>query len=102
MGGLVGSGVRGATGRQAHHGKAILFARADLRFPADGPWAKELTAPAEWPDFADLPRPGDAIPAGRPILTFFATGPSAEACVTELRRTALELELWLYRGASVG
>src|SRR5262249_31619060 len=49
-------------------GKAILFARADLAFPAFDPWSKLPRASgsiAEMPPFADIPQAGERIPEGR-------------------------------------
>jgi uncharacterized protein len=64
--------------------KGILYARADVTFPADGPWPSD--------DYADLPHPGEVIEAGRPILTLFA--PDLDA----LRQRAAEVEALLYAG----
>jgi predicted ATP-grasp superfamily ATP-dependent carboligase len=74
--------------------KAILFARADQIFPAEGPWVEELRTPTpltEPPAFADIPPAGTRIPAGRPILTFFAMGTSSIDCEDRLRQIAAEL-----------
>jgi predicted ATP-grasp superfamily ATP-dependent carboligase len=81
-------------------GKAILFARDELQFPADGPWMAELRSPApgqQMPAFADIPAAGERIEAGRPILTFFARGRSPSACEDALRCIAEDLDRWLYR-----
>jgi predicted ATP-grasp superfamily ATP-dependent carboligase len=80
-------------------GKAILFARAPLTFPAEGPWLPTLsqpTPPNEVPAFADIPPAGQRIEAGRPILTFFARGDSLTACERQLRETAADLDRLLY------
>ena len=80
-------------------GKAVLFARDALTFPADGPWNAVLRSPpplAAPPAFADIPHPGTHIKAGRPILTFFARGETADDCVAALRRTAAELDCLLF------
>jgi predicted ATP-grasp superfamily ATP-dependent carboligase len=80
-------------------GKAILFARADLVFPAEGPWLAVLRAPSpldDMPAFADIPAAGQHIPAGRPILTCFARAGSPSACEGELRRIAADLDRWLF------
>jgi predicted ATP-grasp superfamily ATP-dependent carboligase len=74
-------------------GKAVLFARQTLAFPADGPWNAVLRTP---PIFADVPHPGTSIKAGRPILTFFAQEESTDACLEALQRTAAELDRILY------
>jgi predicted ATP-grasp superfamily ATP-dependent carboligase len=80
-------------------GKAILFARDDLHFPADGPWMAMLRSPTpvrEMPVFADVPAAGERIEAGRPILTFFARADSPSACEEALRCIAEDLDRWLY------
>jgi predicted ATP-grasp superfamily ATP-dependent carboligase len=86
---------------QAVLGKAILFARAPLTFPADGPWLPTLrrAAPAtEVPAFVDIPPAGQRIEGGRPILTLFAAGASLAACEQRLQETAADLDRWLYQG----
>jgi predicted ATP-grasp superfamily ATP-dependent carboligase len=80
-------------------GKAILFARALLDFPAEGPWIATFRKPPdpwELPAFADIPVAGQHIEAGQPILTFFARGDTALACRDTLRQVAADLDLWLY------
>jgi predicted ATP-grasp superfamily ATP-dependent carboligase len=80
-------------------GKAILFARAPLTFPEDGPWQAVLREPPplhEAPPFADIPRPGERIAAGRPVLTFFARGSSDEDCVQRLQQIAAALDRSLF------
>ena len=80
-------------------GKAILFARKPLTFPADGPWLDTLRQPGpihQMPAFADIPAAGQPIAAGWPILTLFAHGESAPDCRRRLRECAVELERWLY------
>jgi predicted ATP-grasp superfamily ATP-dependent carboligase len=82
-------------------GKAILFARAALTFPADGPWQDALRhPPGPWdmPRFADIPHPGDRIEAGRPVLTFFAAADSHGGCRAALQETARDLDRRLYGG----
>jgi predicted ATP-grasp superfamily ATP-dependent carboligase len=79
-------------------GKAILFARQVLTFPADGPWVPVLVGDPvveEMVPFADLPRAGERIEAGRPILTFFTRADSATACEANLRDVARDLDRWL-------
>jgi predicted ATP-grasp superfamily ATP-dependent carboligase len=80
-------------------GKAILFARDDLHFPAVGPWLAELRSPKpvqELPSFADIPAAGERIEAGKPILTFFAAADSPSACEDVLRQIAVDLDRWLF------
>jgi predicted ATP-grasp superfamily ATP-dependent carboligase len=77
-----------------HHGKAILFAANDVVFPAQGPWDQafdfgfdDLNVP-----FADLPAPGQRIPHGAPILTFFAKAKSSAECEASLVKLAGDLD----------
>jgi uncharacterized protein len=84
-----------------HVGKAILFARADLTFPADGPWLDVLRLPppvTELPAFADVPQAGEVIAAGHPVLTLFARAESVATCDAELRRAAADLDRRLFGG----
>jgi predicted ATP-grasp superfamily ATP-dependent carboligase len=80
-------------------GKAILYARRNGVFPADGPWRETIDSPAsveEMPAFADIPHAGDAIRAGRPVLTLLCRAATMEACQDELRAKADEVERRLY------
>jgi predicted ATP-grasp superfamily ATP-dependent carboligase len=87
----------GSMGRTV--GKAILFAREALHFPAQGPWMAELHSPKpvqEAPAFADIPAAGERIEAGKPILSFFAAADSPAACEDALRQIAADLDRWLF------
>jgi predicted ATP-grasp superfamily ATP-dependent carboligase len=79
-------------------GKAILFARQELRFPAEGPWMETLAPPVHLglPAFADIPEAGEVIPAGRPVLSFFTRGESLEACEEQLRQISADLDRRLF------
>lgn len=80
-------------------GKAILFARQPLEFPASGPWEGELQDPTDIhqvPAFADIPHLGERIDAGRPVLTFFAQAKTEAACLDTLKQIARELNGWLF------
>jgi predicted ATP-grasp superfamily ATP-dependent carboligase len=82
-------------------GKAILYARADLVFPGEGPWQASLDIhrPIEdMSDFADLPHPGDCIPLGHPILTILARSLDEAACLRALQERAAGVEACLYAG----
>jgi predicted ATP-grasp superfamily ATP-dependent carboligase len=80
-------------------GKAILFARASVVFPKDGPWVAALrssTAVNEMPEWADIPRAGEHIASGWPVLTFFVRADSQAACLGKLRSVACHLDRWLF------
>jgi predicted ATP-grasp superfamily ATP-dependent carboligase len=80
-------------------GKAVLFARDHLVFACDGPWQSTLRHPLpveELPDFADIPRAGQRIKAGSPVLTLFARGASPADCLDALRQTAGDLDRRLF------
>lgn len=70
-------------------GKAILYARADRVFPADGPWCLSS-------DHADLPHAGELVERGRPVLTLFASATTVADCETKLQEKAQTLDraLW--------
>ncbi|MCS6852489.1 MAG: ATP-grasp domain-containing protein [Gemmataceae bacterium] len=72
-------------------GKAVLYAPWEMVFPADGPW-REIGSSAAYPEgmprFADVPKAGERIAAGRPILTMFAAAATLGECQNSLRRQA--------------
>jgi len=79
-----------ATGIDTHWSKAILFAPTAIVI--DRPLVERLLArAAEWtaddglPSMADLPRPGQTLRAGSPVLTVFARAASAAASLSRLR-----------------
>lgn len=80
-------------------GKAILFSRAALVFPADGPWQATLdppTAITQMPAFGDIPSTGERIAIGRPILTCFAKAATVMACLEQLQQVAAHLDRVLF------
>jgi predicted ATP-grasp superfamily ATP-dependent carboligase len=84
-------------------GKAVLFARAPLIFPDEGPWQASLTEVADaWalPEFADIPTAGERIAAGRPVLTIFSHAPSEAESRERLRQIAARAgaAVWEERG----
>ena len=86
-------------------GKAILFAPKDLVFPEQGPWLSELRSPTALhlaPDFADIPAPGEVIPRGRPILSFFVHKAKLVSCEDALQAIADDLTRRLFPPASFG
>jgi uncharacterized protein len=81
-------------------GKAILFAKAPLTFPADGPWLPSGGQPWAINDnaeFADIPVPFTRIEKGQPVLTLLARSTGAAECLDVLRIKAIGLERWLFR-----
>jgi predicted ATP-grasp superfamily ATP-dependent carboligase len=78
--------------------KATLFARAPLRFPDRGTWSSWATSfPGVeiMPTFADIPRPGAVIEAGKPILTLFRRARTVDDGLDTLRSLAADLDRWL-------
>jgi uncharacterized protein len=79
-------------------GKAVLYARATIAFPARGPWDTALAdgVDLDVTQYADIPLAGEIIERGRPVLTLFARGESAPACLAKLREKAedLDRQLW--------
>lgn len=76
-------------------GKAIYFAPRSFAFPQSGPWDADLEGsfdPWRLPKYADIPEPGEPMEAGSPVLTFFATGPTAADCRRQLQSRARELD----------
>lgn len=69
------------------HGKAVVFARSDVRVGAGSRWLRD-------PAMADIPHPGEPIARGRPICTVFASAPDPESCVRALESKAAAV----YRG----
>jgi predicted ATP-grasp superfamily ATP-dependent carboligase len=81
-------------------GKAILFAKAPLVFPQEGPWLDtpaSLSSIDEPPAFADIPQQGESIEKGRPVLTLLTKGFSAESCASSLQHAVAVLDAMLYR-----
>jgi predicted ATP-grasp superfamily ATP-dependent carboligase len=83
-----GAGGLGSSGA----GKAIYFAPHDLVFPSSGPWEADLVGQAESLSYADIPEHGEVIPAGWPVLTFFARGSTTDECRAKLMERAAELD----------
>jgi len=76
-------------------GKAIWFAPHAFRFPAAGPWDANLVGPFDpWrlPNFADIPEPGEPFEPGHPVITFFATGSTADDVRERLQSQAEALD----------
>ena len=79
-----------APGPSGAAGKAVLFATEDLRVPDTSEWTAR--------GIRDVPHPGEAIAAGRPICTLVATGPSPEAVLADLEARAAALRARAPRG----
>jgi predicted ATP-grasp superfamily ATP-dependent carboligase len=80
-------------------GKAILFSRAFLTFPQEGPWSQALAERTDFwakPAFADIPMAGQPIPAHQPILTLFARDDSIAGCKIQLQQLAADLDRLLF------
>jgi predicted ATP-grasp superfamily ATP-dependent carboligase len=79
-------------------GKGILYARATIDFPAEGPWSAALAAgiDVDSVEYADIPHAGEVIEQGRPVLTIFASGKTVSECETNLQEKAqaLDRRLW--------
>ncbi|HEV3142691.1 MAG TPA: ATP-grasp domain-containing protein [Gemmataceae bacterium] len=76
-------------------GKAILFAKHDFCFPADGPWMDILRSPLpieQMPAFADIPAVGTRIETGQPVLTMFTEGNTVDQCRQRLRMITQDIE----------
>jgi predicted ATP-grasp superfamily ATP-dependent carboligase len=66
------------------HGKAIVFARRDVRLGDTRPWSGD-----KW--HADIPHPGERIGRGHPICTVLAEAGDAKTCYRLLIRRAVEV-----------
>jgi predicted ATP-grasp superfamily ATP-dependent carboligase len=64
----------------AFYGKAIVYARRDVRVPDTEAWMERGRR--------DIPHTGELIGAGHPVCTVFASGEDREACWTDLMRRA--------------
>lgn len=75
-------------------GKAILYARRDLTFPAVGPWQAAFVPGVDRDRvaFADVPAADEKIVCGHPILTVFSSGADHRACLRALRKMVSDLD----------
>jgi predicted ATP-grasp superfamily ATP-dependent carboligase len=74
-------------------GKAVVFARRDVRIGETAPWLAD-------PTVRDVPHPGDRIRAAHPICTVFAEGRDADACHAALVRRAERVYAEVERSSS--
>jgi predicted ATP-grasp superfamily ATP-dependent carboligase len=79
------------------HGKAILFAKADVMI-SERFAAAALTEACRnpWPALADISPPGTLVERGRPLLTVFAEGQSLEEVYGRLQNTVAQVEQEVY------
>jgi len=83
-------------------GKAILYARVDLRVPPDFErFAQEAISAWPWPDLADVPAAGTRIRARAPAVTVLAEAASERALHDLLRSRAEQVERLLYPAVNV-
>jgi predicted ATP-grasp superfamily ATP-dependent carboligase len=81
-------------------GKAVWYAPRPLTVPGNGPWEAVLNRrPAidSPPPFADIPRVGQRIAAGHPVLTMIAAETTVDECRRRLQTIAGEMDAWLLR-----
>jgi len=84
--------------------KAVLFASQPT--PASQPLIDRLTreaipwtqADGGWPALADIPRPGQTIAAGAPVVTIFAAASTTDDAVTRLRDRVAHIDALLSAG----
>lgn len=89
------AGPVGAAGTYGGHDDAggarrpLVVGKALLRAPADGrvPDLEEL----EGPPLADLPEPGERVPAGGPVCTILAAGRDRAGCLARLEAAAARI-----------
>jgi predicted ATP-grasp superfamily ATP-dependent carboligase len=81
--------------------KAVLFAAAPT--PVSQPLIDRLTyetspwtqADGGWPSLADIPRPGQIIAAGAPVVTIFAAASTPDAALASLRDRVARIDTLL-------
>ena len=80
------------------YGKAILFARRDIRIAREfSRWvAGSRRGEGEWPSVADIPSEGTLIPAERPVCTVFAEASSPARTEAALAERLSELTSLLH------
>jgi uncharacterized protein len=82
----------------AIHAKTILYARRDVVIsPSTFAWMiGEAAIDPPHCSLADIPHAGEMIPAGRPVLTAFASGTSEGDCQRQLDQWLAEVKRRLY------
>jgi predicted ATP-grasp superfamily ATP-dependent carboligase len=76
--------VRAPFEQGATHGKAIVFARADIVIGDTTTWLED-------PDVRDVPHEGERIAVGQPICTVFASASDEGSCYARLVERATQL-----------
>ena len=85
----------------SHWAKAVLFASQPT--PVAQPMIERLTretspwsqADGGWPALADIPRPGQTIAAGAPVVTIFAAAPTTDDALNRLRDRVARIDALL-------
>jgi len=88
--------------------KAVLFASAET--PVSEPLVSRMSRDAAgwtaddhgWPALADVPAPGQVIPAAAPVVTLFASGSTADDAVSRLRGRVAHIDGLLAAARSGG
>jgi len=94
------SSVRQPSSTNQQHGKAILYAKQEVMINQEFfAWAMTQADGKLDGRIADVPVLGSIIPAGRPVLTVFASAPTTEI-EQKLRHRIAEVETRLYRCGS--
>ncbi|MFM7149072.1 MAG: ATP-grasp domain-containing protein, partial [Gemmataceae bacterium] len=70
--------------------KGIYFAPEDINIPNSAMWLNDEVTGKAWaqkhPKWADLPRAGEFITVGRPILTLYSQGNDDISCLEKLKK----------------
>jgi predicted ATP-grasp superfamily ATP-dependent carboligase len=73
--------------------KVIVYAKRAWTFPPSGPWDEALNLPVTaLAPFADVPAPGEAIPAGAPLCTLLTEGTTVDSALETVHQRVRE---WL-------
>lgn len=90
-----------ASSRAATWAKAVLFAPRHIPISQDlidglaEETASWTQADGRWPALADIPRPGQVLAAGTPVLTIFAVAGTPDDALMSLRRRVTHVDAWL-------
>jgi predicted ATP-grasp superfamily ATP-dependent carboligase len=69
-----------------------------MAFPHDGPWNDALKPGVDLDavGYADIPHAGEKIERGQPVMTVFASAPTAEQCRANLQEKSQALDRCLW------